>query len=67
MPSEKETDREIIEDDRWATCWICEDVFRRKRGTKRYCDECGRGFCEGEHGSFAQQNRGLCLECGWLG
>ena len=45
--------KQLIENSEWATCYICEAVFRRKRYTKRYCGECHNGYCEGEHGSFA--------------
>ena len=55
--------RELIEKGEWATCWICEEVFRRRIETKRYCATCGRGFCEGQHGSFAQR-QGKCIICG---
>jgi len=54
------TDKERIEDDEWVNCWICETVFRRKRETRRYCMQCERGFCEGEHGSFAY-GHGTCV------
>jgi len=47
------TAKEIIDGGGWATCWFCENIFRRRRETARYCYQCGRGFCEGEHGSFA--------------
>ena len=49
--------------DEWADCWICRRVFRRKRPTARRCKECSRPFCEGEHGSFAHQVGGICLQC----
>jgi hypothetical protein len=55
-----QTDEEKIEDGKWANCWICETVFRRKRETKRYCKKCSRGFCEGEHGTFAY-GVGTCI------
>lgn len=52
--SEK-TGKQIIEEQSggWASCYICQQVFRRKRETARYCNECHHGYCEGEHGSFA--------------
>lgn len=28
----------------WASCWICERVFQRKRETRRYCAKCDRVF-----------------------
>lgn len=61
MPDQ--TAKDLIEQGRWAECWICRDVFRHRRETKRYCAECERGFCEGEHGNFAR-NRGVCVICG---
>ena len=56
--------KELIAEDEWAECWICEEIFRRRRQTKRYCYHCDRGFCEGEHGSFAQGGIGTCIICG---
>ena len=53
----------IIDNGGWVNCAICEDVFRRKRETARYCTVCDRGFCEGEHGSFAF-GKGTCVICG---
>ena len=47
----------------WVPCWICEEVFRRKRETARFCNKCKRGFCEGEHGNFAY-GVGTCVVCG---
>lgn len=43
---------------------ICEKVFRRVRVTWRYCASCHKGFCEGEHGSFAIGGRGTCVQYG---
>ena len=57
------TDEEIIKSGDWADCGICKRAFRRRRQTARYCSVCKQGFCEGEHGNFAQ-NRGLCVICG---
>lgn len=58
------TDKHIITVDKeWADCYICEDVFLRKRKTKRYCNSCDKGFCEGEHGSFTGGRVGICLIC----
>jgi hypothetical protein len=48
---------------KWVNCWICEEVFRRKRETARYCHVCDRGFCEGEHGNFSR-GVGMCVICG---
>ncbi len=52
--------KERIEHGEWVNCWVCENLFRRKRETKRYCMECEKGFCEGEHGSFAR-GYGVCI------
>ena len=57
-----ETDQDVIEQGEWADCWICEDVFRRRTQTKRFCTECRRGFCEGWHGSLAR-GYGTCVVC----
>ena len=57
------TDREKIEAGKWADCWICSEVFRRRRETMRYCNKCSRGFCEGEHGNFSR-GVGTCVICG---
>ncbi len=59
----EKTDKEKIINGEWVNCWICKNIFRRRRETKRYCDECEKAFCEGEHGSFAQKGRGLCIAC----
>jgi len=61
--AKRQTDKDRIEKGKWVNCWICETVFRRKRETKRYCSVCERGFCEGEHGSFAF-HKGTCIICG---
>src|SRR5437867_3569401 len=53
----------ILEDGRWADCYICEHAFRRRRQTKRFCKRCKRAFCEGEHGNFAY-GFGSCVFCG---
>jgi hypothetical protein len=58
--AKRRTDKDRIEKGKWVNCWICETVFRRKRETKRYCSVCERGFCEGEHGSFAF-HKGTCI------
>jgi hypothetical protein len=57
------TDKQLIEADEWADCWVCSSAFRRRRQTLRYCAKCERGFCEGEHGTFAR-GHALCLICG---
>ena len=62
MP-ETEGAKEAITRGEWVKCWICEQVFRRKRETARYCHRCNRGFCEGEHGNFSR-GVGTCVVCG---
>jgi hypothetical protein len=57
------TGKERIDDGEWALCRICEDAFRRKRETARYCAKCQNGFCEGEHGTFSR-GFGTCVICG---
>lgn len=57
----RRTDKAKIERDIFIPCRICEELFRRIRLTKRYCQECRKGYCEGEHGIL--RNRGLCLVC----
>lgn len=61
--ADTKTDKELIDAGGWGECWICRDVFRRRRETKRYCNKCHRGWCEGEHGNFAH-NIGHCIICG---
>ena len=58
------TDRQKIEDGFAVPCRICESAFGRVRLTWRYCAECNKGFCEGEHGNFARGGRGSCIQCG---
>lgn len=55
-------DKEKIGEGFAVPCRICEEVFSRIRLTWRYCEDCGRAFCEGEHGTFAFHNRGRCLQ-----
>ena len=55
--------KQRIAEGKWTDCWICSVVFQRRRQTKRYCHKCKRGFCEGEHGSFAYKI-GTCIVCG---
>lgn len=57
------TAKQLIEAGEWADCWICTEVFRRRRQTKRYCQKCERGFCEGEHGNFSH-TVARCVACG---
>ena len=56
------TDRAKIEDGIGVPCRICCAAFRRIRITWRYCAECNRAFCEGEHGNFARGGRGTCVQ-----
>ena len=56
------TDKEKIFNGEWVNCYICEEVFKRERKTKRYCNKCERGICEGEHGTFQGGKIFLCLE-----
>jgi hypothetical protein len=59
------SDVQKIADKQWVPCRICEGAFGRLRLTRRYCDTCKRGACEGEHLNFAAQNKkGRCTSCG---
>ena len=58
------TAKDKIDAGEWAECWVCDEVFREKRQTARYCKLCEGGFCR-EHGSFAYGGFGTCLRCGW--
>jgi hypothetical protein len=42
---------------------LCRQIFWRIRLTGRYCHICERGFCEGEHGSFAGREMAVCVRC----
>ena len=57
-----ETDEGRVDQGGWSDCWICEDVFRRRTQTRRYCAKCSRGFCEGWHGSL-DRGYGTCVVC----
>jgi hypothetical protein len=59
----EKTDKELIDAGEWAECQICKNAFRRRRQTMRYCQKCGSGFCEGEHGNFSR-GFGCCVICG---
>jgi len=49
----------------WVPCRICERAFGRLRLTRRYCDTCKQGACEGEHLNFAAKTgKGRCTSCG---
>lgn len=56
------SDQEKIENDTWVPCRICERIFHRVTLTDRYCGDCGNGFCEGNHGTFAL-GRGKGVRC----
>jgi hypothetical protein len=47
----------------WKECWICKAVFDRILLTKRYCQECGQPYCDGQHGRFMPGGPGLCIVC----
>ena len=57
-------DEKKIKNEVAVPCRICENAFRRLRLTLRYCMDCKRGFCEGEHGNFSPKNRARCVQCG---
>jgi hypothetical protein len=66
---EDRTDKDKIEDEIAVPCRLCENAFRRLRLTLRYCMQCQRGFCDGEHGNFLITGRppkaiGRCVQCG---
>ena len=44
-------------------CYICEQIFGRKREAAHYCRDCHRGYCEGEHGMSSGEDEGLCVAC----
>lgn len=46
------SDKTMIESGEWVPCRICEEMFARKRETRRYCAHCENAACEGEHGGF---------------
>lgn len=56
--------KQLIEDGgSTAPCWICWRVFKRVTETARWCYRCGRGFCEGIHGTFSR-GAAHCIVCG---
>ena len=63
MKKKKLTDKEKILNGEWVECYICSQIFYRKRETGLYCSTCERGFCIGEHGTFLHGNVGCCLGC----
>ncbi|MFH1025380.1 MAG: hypothetical protein V1764_01730 [Nitrospirota bacterium] len=58
----KLTAKQLIEEGRWAPCWICETALGMLNETSRYCSKCENGFCE-VHGNFAH-GTGKCIICG---
>lgn len=46
-----------------SNCYICEQVFGRQREATHYCRQCGRGYCQGEHGISSGEEGGLCIAC----
>jgi len=56
-------DKDKISDGLWVPCRICEQIFMRVRLTARYCNTCGRAFCEGERGSFTGRGPAVCVQC----
>ncbi len=63
MKADTRTDKEKIIDGESVNCYICEHIYKRVRGTWRYCNICGKGFCEGEHGTFEGGKFGVCIRC----
>jgi len=61
--NDSDTDQAKIGREVWVPCRICWGIFERVRLTARYCNNCGRGFCEGEHGSFAGGRVAMCVRC----
>jgi hypothetical protein len=59
------TDEVKINGGHAVPCRICEDQFGVETLTTRYCKQCGRGFCEGTHGSYSQMGGaiGVCVVC----
>lgn len=58
----KLTAKQLIEEGRWAPCWICETALGMLNETSRYCSSCENGFCE-VHGNFAH-GTGKCIISG---
>ena len=58
-----EDDRTKINNGIWVPCRICREIYARIRLTARFCGNCGRAFCDGEHGRFAQGQRAFCVRC----
>jgi len=54
--------KQLIEEGRWAPCWICETALGMLNETSRFCSKCENGFCE-VHGNFAH-GTGRCVICG---
>jgi hypothetical protein len=56
--------KEAIDDGKWVTCVLCEDMLRERRLTARYCYICHNGYCQQAHGSFAAKMPARCIVCG---
>ena len=63
MPKHKTDKERILKDKEWVDCYICSEVFYRRRETSLYCSECERGFCLGEHGTFLKGKIVSCIHC----
>lgn len=58
------SDKEKIENEGlWVPCRFCLVIFRRIRFTKRYCRDCEKGACEGEHLTFYDRRGAVCVKC----
>lgn len=60
---EEEKDNEKIAAGYLVPCRICEIVFARIRLTWRFCADCGKAFCDGEHGRFVNGRQAYCIHC----
>lgn len=56
-------DKEKTYPNGWVKCYICDEVFKRKRETKRYCNNCKQAACEGEHLTFQGRKIAICIPC----
>ena len=60
----KHTDKaKVLQDETWVPCRICREMFAKICLTVRFCGNCERAFCEGEHGSFVGRGVGVCVRC----
>ena len=46
----------------WYACDLC-TLFNKMTLTQRYCQFCGRHFCDGVHGTFLPNGPGICVVC----